>query len=199
MGCVQDLQAAGKRKAEPEKPSFRDEPLEAQKQKRPRVPVTAIMPPAIAKILISPSTSRPQGSLAAAASEKVGAEAVHATDTRAAEPEQAPSADLPDQSARRAAFLWPSQTPLGSPHVADLESTSPRSLPDGKAAAEQEIEVEELEWKPGEPAGPSSGNTLEALPAQASHQGEASPPQTQARYGTALCQETAAIDRTAFG
>lgn len=197
--CVQELQTAGKRKADPEKPSFKDEPLEAHKQKRPRVPVTAILPPAIAKPVSSSSTSWPQDSSAVAASGLVRAQSAHATDTPAAEPEQAPSADLSDQSAQRAAYLWPSQAPVVSSHMAILKSATPGSLPDGTAAEEQEIEVEEVEWQPGEAAGPSSGNTMEALPAQAGQQREASPPQTQVRYGTAICQEIAAVNRTALG
>ena len=184
---MQELLSAGKRKAEPERPSFTDEPLEGQKQKRPRVPVTPILPPAIAKLMAtSVSASQPQASSTAGAAVKTAAQAAPAADSIPAEPEQTPSAEQPGESAQRAAYMWPSQAPSEKPLNVEREGANSGSLPNGKAASNQAIEVEELEWKPGDAAGPFAGDTVEALPLPVDERREESPPLTQTRYDTVV-------------
>ena len=145
--------------------------------------MTPILPPAIAELIgTSASTPKPPASSSAAASVKSAADVVRAASPASAEPEHGSSPDQPGQSAQRASYLWPSQSAPGNSQNVKTEDANAGLFPDGKAAAEQEIEVEELEWKPEEAAGPSAGNTVEALPAQIDERREASPPLPQARY-----------------
>ena len=172
----QDLVTAGMRKADPEKPSFKDEPLEAQKLKRPRAQVTAILPPVIAKLVAASTPEAHVGS---------SAQPAHTAGPTAAEPEQATSADQADQSTQRAAYLWPSQAPLGDHHKTENQGPDlGASLTDNPAAG-QELEVEELEWNPGEAAGTPSGRAPEATPAEGDQQREPAPMRSQAGYTTA--------------
>ena len=55
-----------------------------------------------------------------------------------------------------AAHPWPSQTPatgLSAMSTEGLVQRSPGQAAEEKGAAEQPIEVEELEWRPGQPSG----------------------------------------------
>ena len=63
------------------------------------------------------------------------------------------------------------------------QEPDPGPRPNDKTAAGQDLEVEEVEWRPGEAAGASSGNAAEAMPTQIDQHRELTPAQTQARYG----------------
>lgn len=147
--------------------------------------MTPILPPETAQLgvrLSGPSNfmSVPEVKSSAAASD-------FAAGPAAAEPGKASLSDQIDHSAQRAAFLWPSQASLNTFHKAEGEASESVSMPAGKAAAEQDIDVEELEWKPGEAAGSSAGNTLEAMPIPVDQRRGFTLPQSEARCATALC------------
>ena len=184
MWCSQDLKTAVKRKAEPQKPSFNDEPLEAQKLKRPRVPVTPILPPGsaqgAAKLGLT-TTSRP-----APDASTLEAATVKEEDPLALSAGPA-AADQADQSLQKAAHAWPSQAPNGRTHKAEAEGANIGPQPEG--AVEQLLEVQELEWKPEEAAGSSADHAQEAVPAELEQRMESTAPRSQARHGPALCWE----------
>ena len=84
---------------------------------------------------------------------------------------------------QRSAHQWPSQTSVQDFDRVKIEAGDSAH---GKAAAEQEIEVEEVEWKPGEASAAPSGSALIEEPSQAQPSEGLTAAPSQARYGRIL-------------
>ena len=161
--CMQELKAAAIRKAEQEKPSFRDEPLETQRVKRAKAPVTPILPPGAARLAAA----------SAATSASAGGPHVPELKGTASASKQAAAAESAGEKLQRAGHQWPSQVSgRSAPESAQLgEGTHahPGSPGVNGAAEEQHLDVEEVEWKPGDagvtPAS-SAGVGSDSSPAQ---------------------------------
>jgi len=169
---VQEL-AAAKVRIEPEKPSFKDEPFETQKFKRPKVPVTPILPPGSAKLTATSASM-------SATSVKTEAEPLLESGPAASEPKQA---SLAEQGMHKSAHQWPSQTSIQDFDRVKIEAGVSAH---GRAAAEQDIEVEEVEWKPGEASAAPSGSALKEGPNQVQPSEGPTAAASQARYGRIL-------------
>jgi len=115
-----------------------------------------------------------------ATSVKTEAEPLLKSGPAASEPTQAA---LAEQGMHRSAHQWPSQT---SVQEFDRVKMKAGDSAHGKAAAEQEIEVEEVEWKPGEASPAPSGSALIEEPNQVQPSEGPTAVASQARYGRIL-------------
>lgn len=181
---LQELAAAAKRKADEQKPVVKDEPLEAQRSKRAKAPSTPILPPGAAKRTAESAaalTSRGSAALIVPPKAARGLPAVNSTVAQQSVPGKQ-LAQFPEEKPAvlteavlnegcSTAHLWPSQAAaVGLSGDANTGSGAekPRQFAVEKAAAEQPIEVEEVEWKPGQPSGSPPGRSKQrAAPAQA--------------------------------
>ena len=163
--CMQELKAAAKRKAEQEKPSFKDEPLETQRVKRAKAPVTPILPPGAARLAAAHASAATSASADGPPNPELKGTASAA--------KQAAAAESAGEKLQRAGHQWPSQVRgRSAPETAQLgEGTHahPGSPGVNGAADEQQLDVEEVEWKPGDggviPAS-SAGVGSDSSPAQ---------------------------------
>lgn len=163
---MQELSAAAKRKAEPEKPSFRDEPLETQRFKRPKVPVTPILPPGNIETLPKPAAADVNAEMASDSQAKPASLGFAAAELA----QQASAAGESGRQAQSVGHQWPS---LGSPRVSSdrLQTQEGDREPDAAAestaaAGAEPIEVQEVEWRPDLAAAgiPSSSGGEAGLP-----------------------------------
>ena len=166
---LQELAAAAKRKADEEKPVVKDEPLEAPQPKRAKAPSTPILPPGAAKRTAESAAAPASRGPAMPSKPPEAARGLPAASSEAAQQSipgkqpAAPSVGKPPVSAEAVlnegcstAHLWPSQAAaIGLPGDAITENGpgKPQQFAEVKVAAEQPIEVEEVEWKPGQPSG----------------------------------------------
>ena len=141
--CMQELNAAAKRRAEQEKPSFKDEPLETQRVKPVKALVTPIPSPGVARLA------------AASAPTPVSAGGQHVPGLKgmSSASEQAAAAESAGETLQRAGHQWPSHiSSRSAPETGQLGEEShahPRSTVKG-AEKEQQLDVEEVDWKPGD-------------------------------------------------
>ena len=98
-------------------------------------------------------------------------------------PKFSPAASEPRQASlaeQRSAHQWPSQASVQDLDRVKIEAGG---FAHGRAVAEQEIEVEEVEWKPGEASAAPSGGALIEEPDQAQPSKGLTAAASQARYG----------------
>ena len=164
----------------------KDEPLDAQPPKRARAPSTPILPPSAAKRIAAPAAAPASGGPAVPDVPPQAARGLPAVNATAAQRsvsgKQAAeiSQGMPSVSSEAVlnegcstAHLWPSQTAAtGLSGGANTENGAeePRQFAEEKVAAEQPIEVEEVEWRPGQPSGslPDQRVPTASAPAQES-------------------------------
>ena len=179
---LQELAAAAKRKADEEKPVIKDEPLEAPRPKRAKAPSTPILPPGAAKRIADSAAASASRGPAMPSKPPEAARDFPAVSSEAAQQSNpgkqpaAPSDKKPPVSAEAVlnegcstAHLWPSQNaavgPSGDTNT-ENGAEEPQQLK--KTATEQAIEVEEVEWRPGQLSGSPPGRSEQrAAPAQA--------------------------------
>lgn len=142
--CMQELNAAAIRKAEQAKPSFKDEPLETERVKRVKAPVTPILPPGAARLAAdSAATSATAG----------GQHILKPKKGQASASEQAAAAESAGEKLQRAGHQWPSHVGgRSAPDTAQQgEGSHAHPGPGGKADAnEQQLDVKDVDWKPGD-------------------------------------------------